>query len=117
MKLFNIFAKSLQVTYKHQICSFAFFFVLVVSILTATVPGLIVYETNKEEWKSQLIIYEQPHVEYGHEYLVMANFGERDPPLAADAELKTVVCSSYSQFADQLRQTDVEECSSMEVRC
>lgn len=116
MKLFNIFTKPLQVTYKHQICSFAFLFVLLVALLTAILPAVIVYRTNKEEWKSQLIIYEQPHVKYNHEYVVHASFIERDQQLAMDVERKTVVCSSYSQFTGQLDSVSSQECSSIEVR-
>lgn len=110
MKLFNIFSSPLNVTYKHQLCSLAFLFVVFVAAITILLPAFVVYMTNKEIWMAQLILYEQPQVTYEHEYLLVANF------VSSEAmEEKVVVCSSYSKFS-ALDDLNADDCLSAEVR-
>lgn len=112
MKLFNIFSSPLTVTYKHQLCSLAFLFVVLVGVVIITLPACVVYMTNKEIWMAQLILYEQPQVNYEHEYLLVANLVSSE--LGTDEE-KAVVCSSYSKFTT-LGELNSQDCASVEVR-
>lgn len=113
MKLFNIFSTPLKVTYKHQLCSLAFLFVLFVAVVTITLPAIIVYMTNKEIWMAQLILFEQPFVKYEHEYLLVANLAKKDD--LEDEVERTVVCSSYTKFTT-LQEMNSEDCLAVEVR-
>lgn len=109
MKLFTIYKRPLSASYKHQLCSFAFIFVLCIAALVIILPFLVVEMTNRELRKVQLTLYEQPRLQFDHEYIFVANFEHKE---LADEE-KVVICSSYLKLAS-LTET-FQDCSSIEV--
>lgn len=107
MKLLTIFKKPVNIQYKHQICSVAFYFVLLTTIFTVIIPFIIVHTTNSVTWNENLILYEQPTVKFPYKFLLVAELND-----GSDL-MKTVTCSSFSNFNEKVQ--DLDECSSIKV--
>lgn len=108
MKLFTVHRNTLNINYKHQLCSIAFLFVILVTILTIVLPFVVIHSTNRETWKQSLMIYEQPNVKFIYQYIFTAILQDDD-----DDKKNMITCSSFP-FYNELTQ-EFQECSDIKV--
>lgn len=109
MKILNLYNKRVYVKYKHSICSFAAFFVLIVTIFAVVVPFYIAFYVYHDWWSKHNTIYEQPIVKYQHKYMFMAEHGDT----VVGEGTKLVACNSFKYLNELL--ADFSDCSSIKV--
>lgn len=103
MKLFNLYNKNVRISYNHQFCSFATFFVVLTAFFSVLTPFCIIFSLNPNIWSQELIIFEQPDVKFKFQYLVLGEMNEGS----------IVTCSSYDFFNKKTE--EFQKCSSIKV--
>uniref|UniRef100_A0A336M9W9 Transmembrane protein 231 n=1 Tax=Culicoides sonorensis TaxID=179676 RepID=A0A336M9W9_CULSO len=93
MKLFTVHKNPLHISYKHQLCSIATLFVILVAILVIVLPFVLIYTLYRDIWKQDLLIFEQPKVQFSYKYIFSAVLRNE----ATDNQ-KLVTCSSFSKY-------------------
>ncbi|XP_055685304.1 uncharacterized protein LOC129791260 [Lutzomyia longipalpis] len=72
MKLLTIHSKSVNILYKHHLCSFAALFVAITTLSALLIPFYIVIFANTDLWHQTVTIYEQPNVTFTYKYNFIA---------------------------------------------
>lgn len=109
MKLFTIHKNPLNISYKHQLCSIAALFVLLVMLLVVVLPFVLIQSLYKDLWKAELLLFEQPNAKFSFKY-VFRSFLKNE--LTGDEEL--VTCSSFSTY-NSLTES-YQKCNEITVR-
>lgn len=97
--------------YKHSVCSFAAFFVLIVTVFAIVMPFYIAFYMYHDWWSQHKILYEQPIVKFQHQFIFMAEHDDLNNAFLMEKRL--VACTSYTYLNDILG--DFVDCSSVKV--
>uniref|UniRef100_A0A1B0DG49 Transmembrane protein 231 n=1 Tax=Phlebotomus papatasi TaxID=29031 RepID=A0A1B0DG49_PHLPP len=101
MKLLTIHSKSVNINYKHSLCSFATLFVAITTLSALLIPFYIVIFANTDLWHQTVTIYEQPNITFMYKY----NF------LAITENEEVVACSSVP-YVNQILE-NVQKCATI----
>ncbi|GAB0089075.1 hypothetical protein DMENIID0001_035540 [Sergentomyia squamirostris] len=101
MKLLTVHCKSVSISYKHSLCSFATLFVAITTLSALIIPFYIVIFANTDLWHQTVTIYEQPNITFTYKYNF---FGIMDND-------EIVACSSQSYVSGILE--NVSKCSAI----
>ncbi|XP_059617058.1 uncharacterized protein LOC132261985 [Phlebotomus argentipes] len=102
MKLLTIHSKSVNISYKHSLCSFATLFVAITTLSALLIPFYIVIFANADLWHHTVTIYEQPNITFTYKYNFVAIRENED----------IVACSSLPYVSNLLQ--DVQKCAKIE---
>lgn len=120
MKLFVVHRKNIYTNYKQSLCSFATFFVIIVTVFTIILPFYITFSLYHDTWPQQKIVYEQPDIKFQYNYIFLAehiniqqsneNSVENVFPIVST---KSLTCNSYKYLIDAVG--SIPECSIVKV--
>lgn len=114
MKLLTLHKRNSYIQYKHTICSWAAFFVLLATILTVILPFYIAFYLFNDIWSQYKITYEHPDVRFQYKYMFVAEYTSSHADVESSFDTSVTTCSSY-EYLNRLFE-DYSECSMIKVR-